>query len=119
MSLEIRSFANPGDLDKERIVLKALSDTDVGDYAVLRSGLAKDGGPTSGRKRAYWFPDSNVKAGDLVVLYTKKGTQRQKPIEAGGTAHFFYWGSDAPLWDKSHCAVLVLVSEWDYAELNS
>jgi hypothetical protein len=114
MKLELRSIAAPGDLGKERLVLKALSDMDVGDYAVLRSGIGDSGGPTSGRKRAYWFPDVSVKAGDTVVLYTKTGKRSKKTLDNGGTAHFFYWGSETPLWDEKHCAVLLLVSEWEY-----
>jgi hypothetical protein len=114
MTLKLRSIAAPGDLEKERLVLKALSDTDVGDYAVLLSGIANDGGPTSGRKRAYWFPDVKVRGGDTVVLYTKRGDRSKKPLDGGRTAHFFYWGSDSPLWDENHCAVLLFASEWDY-----
>jgi len=118
MNLEIRSFADPGDIQKERLILKASSDTDVGDYAVLRSLIGSSDGPTSGRKRAYWFPDTDVKAGDLVVLYTKKGSLSKKPlVGGGGTVHFFYWGSDIPLWDENHCAVLLFASEWDFRRL--
>jgi hypothetical protein len=114
MSLELRSVAAAGDLEKERLVLKALSDTDVGDYAVLWSGIGNSGGPTSGRKRAFWFPDIKVKAGDTVVLYTKKGDRSKKALDGGATAHFFYWGSDSLLWDENHCAVLLFVAEWTY-----
>lgn len=114
MKLQIRSIAAPGDIEKERLVLKATSDADVGDYAVLWSGISTSGGPTSGRKRAYWFPDVIVRAGDTVVLYTKKGERGKKALDSGGTAHFFYWGNETPLWDENHCAVLLLVSEWNY-----
>lgn len=114
MKLKLRSIAAPGNFENERLILKALSDTDVGEYAVLWSGIGSLGGPTSGRKRAYWFPDADVSAGDTVVLYTKKGERSKKPLDAGGTAHFFYWGSETPLWDENHCAVLIFVSEWEY-----
>jgi len=114
MKLELRSIAAPGDLGKERLVLKALADTDVGEYAVLWSGIGSSGGPTSGRKRAYWFPDVDVKVGDSVVLYTKKGNRSKKTLDGGTTAHFFYWGSENPLWDENHYAVLLFVSDWEY-----
>jgi hypothetical protein len=116
MNLEIRSFVNAGDLSKERIILKALADLDVGDYAVFRSGVgAGRREPTSGRKIAYWFPDEKVQVNDLVVLYTKKGTSRTKPIEGGRTAYFFYWGRDEVLWnDNQFGAVLVEVAAWQF-----
>jgi hypothetical protein len=33
-----------------------------------------------------------VEAGDLVVLYSKPGTQSQKKLNNGTAVHFFYWG---------------------------
>lgn len=116
MKLKIRSIAGPGDIKKERLVLKAESDANVGDYAVLWSGIGSADGPTSGRKRAYWFPDVAVRAGDIVVLYTKKGERSNKALDGGSTAHFFYWGSETPLWDQNHCAVVLFVAEWDYVK---
>lgn len=116
MNLEIRSFADAGNLLKERIILKALTDLDVGEYAVFRSGVGSRGGtPTSGRKIAYWFPDEDVKADDLVVLYTKRGSRGAKGIEGGRTAYFFYWGRDEPLWnDDKFGAVLLEVADWEF-----
>jgi hypothetical protein len=116
MNLEIRSFSGVGDLSNERIILKALTDIDVGDYALFRSGLGSSGHqPTSGRKIAYWFPDEDVKANDLVVLYTKKGSRSSKPMDGGRTAYFFYWGRDEALWnDKQFGAVLLEVAAWQF-----
>jgi hypothetical protein len=116
MNLEIRSFAGIGDLSKERIILKALMDVNIGDYAVFRSGVGSSGlTPISGRKIAYWFPDGKVKADDLVVLYTKKGSRSAKSMERGGTAYFFYWGREEVLWnDDKFGAVLLEVSDWQF-----
>jgi hypothetical protein len=115
MKLEISSFADVGQLQKERIVLKASSDIDVGDYAIFRSWTRDGAKPTSGRKTAYWFPDGEVRAGDLVVLYTKKGQSSTKALDSGHTAHFFYWGLDSTLWDEGgHGACVLRVSEWKF-----
>lgn len=113
MKVEIRSFAEAGELTKERLILKASSDLDIGDYAVFCSGISDEGNPTSGRKRAFWFPDYAVKAGDLVVLYTKKGSQSKKAWKSN-TAHFFYWGLEAPIWVPPKCAVVLLVDDFDF-----
>ena len=113
MKLSFMAFSNPGDLERERIVLKAVSDIDVGGYAVFRTGLANSGEATAGRKAAYWFPDADVKAGDLVVLYTKQGTRSSKPWK-DGTAYFFYWGKDEVLWsDPNFGAVFLEIAEWN------
>ena len=116
MKLEIRSFADVGEISKERIILKALKDLDVGDYAVLRSRTGSNGRePTSGRKTAYWFPDEKVQADDLIILYTKEGTRGTKLLDDGQTAHFFYWGRKEAYWnDSRYGAALLEVSEWQF-----
>ena len=116
MNLEIQSFADAGTLSKERIILKAITNIDVGEYAVLRSGVGATGdGPTSGRKIAYWFPDEKVKANDLVILYTKAGSRSTKKMDGGRAAYFFYWGKDEPLWgSKQFGAVLLELADWQF-----
>jgi hypothetical protein len=116
MKLEISSFADPGDHQKERLVIKVLADLDIGAYAVFRSSLGSDGNPTSGRSTAYWFPDDAVKSGDLAVLYTKSGQGGKKDIGGGRTAHFYYWGLDNATWGTSgNTAVILRVAEWIHA----
>ena len=115
MNLEIQSFTAPGDLINERLVLKASASLDVGDYAIFQSTKSGDGKATAGNKIAYWFPDSDIKSGDLVVLYTKSGTRGAKQLESGKTAHFFYWGLQTPIWkDENVGAVVLLVDEWKW-----
>ena len=113
MKLKINSFADVGVIDDERVVLKALSDLEIGEYAVFSSKLSEDGKATSGKKTAYWFPDGFVKKDDLVVIYTKKGKLSTKDLSDGRTAHFFYWGMDVAQWANKNNTIIVLhVSEW-------
>lgn len=117
MSLEIQSFAAKGDPEKERIVLKATSNLDVGDYAVLLCKSSPDGKATSGKKTAFWFPDVQVNNGDLVVLYTKKGKQSTKLNPSGNTVHFFYWGVSGTVWnDPQMGAVVIHVLDWNWKQ---
>ncbi|TDY16939.1 hypothetical protein B0G81_8084 [Paraburkholderia sp. BL6665CI2N2] len=113
MKAQIKSFADPGVLPKERVVISVTADHDIGKYLLLCSGKSKDGGPMAGKKDAFWFPDKPIKVGDRVVLYTKKGVRSEKKLDDGTTVHFFYWGLDAPLWnDDKNIAVLVQSAEW-------
>ena len=118
MNLVIKSFTDAGDTRKERLILKAKANLDIGAYAVLYSGAANDGNPTSGGKLAYWFPDAEIKAGDLVVLYTKSGERSTKPFKVGsGMVHFFYWGQDKAMWgDNGVGAVVLSVEEWQWKQ---
>ncbi len=112
MRLLFRSIADRGDLDNERIIFKASANTDVGRYAIFRTSRNEDSA-TVDVKQTFWFVDKPVKAGDLVVVYTKEGVPTEKAL-ASGTAHFFYWGRKTPLWAKDDVAgVLVEAPQWE------
>jgi len=115
MKLKIRSFPDAGVADKERVVIKATTNVDVGQYVLFCSRKSPDSNGTSGRQQSmYWFADQQINAGELVVLYTKAGKRSQKKLSSGATAHFFYWGLSAPIWgDGSNVAVLMEASDWD------
>lgn len=115
MMVEISSFADPGVHEKERIIIKALSDLDIGKYAVFCSNVSETKTPTAGSKIAYWFPDQPLKSGDLVVLYTKAGTNGKKDIAGGQTVYFYYWHRDKSLWGTGqHTAVVLRIAEWTH-----
>ena len=57
---------------------------------------------------SFWFPYQSVKANDIVVIYSKSGADIQKKIKDDRTAHFFYWGQSAPLWDDDNVARVLL-----------
>jgi hypothetical protein len=113
MKLEISSYSDVGNFEKERLTLKALSDVDIGDYVIFCSPVSSSGGPVAGRKTAYWFPDNDIKTGDLLVLYTKEGATSKKSLSGDRTAHFYYWGLGSTVWGgEGNVAVLLLVSDW-------
>jgi hypothetical protein len=103
MIVKVTDIASSGNLEKERVIIKATAAGDIGRILLLRVKAAKDdGAPLSGDiPDAFWFPDHKIDAGDLVVLYTKKGNRSSKPVEGGATTHFFYWGKASPIWDES------------------
>lgn len=112
MNIKISSIADRGVPAKERLVLRVLADTDIGQYAVFRTGVT-EGNVTIGVANVFWFPDKPVAVGDLVVLYSKHGTQGEKVLEGGGKAHFFYWGYQGSLWDANDKAAVVLhIDKW-------
>ena len=112
MQFKIGYVADEGDLDDERLVLHARRNADIGDFLLIRTRV-EDGDPTTDVRDSLWFPYRRVKAGDLVVVYSKAGTDRRKKLDGGRTAHFFYWGQDAPLWGQDEfAAVLLHAPDW-------
>ena len=113
MNLSIRSIADKGDPQKERLTLRCLADTDLGHYVLLQTD-SRDGVPTTGVNRTMWFPDKIIQTGDLVIIYTKPGTRSEKVLTTGKKAHFFYWGFATSIWtDDESGAVLLYAPEWD------
>lgn len=112
MKADIRNVADAGDLERERLVLRINAKLDIGDFMLVCTGFFEDE-VTTDVKSSFWFPYSDVKAGDLVVLYTKSGKAHEKAIGQGRTAHFYYWGRKKPLWEADNVApVLLYAPEW-------
>lgn len=117
MDLNIERVRDAGILETERVVLRAIKNVDIGDF-VLSAAETRDELPVSGSLvAAFWMPDKDIKRGNLVVVYTKNGNEREKLNENGNRSHFFYWGRNEPLWKKGETVpVLSQVEEWSAYE---
>jgi hypothetical protein len=107
MKLELRSIIAPDDLKNERLTLRALADLDIGDYLVAQSGYV-DGSPTTNFFHSLWFPFKLIQKDDLVVVYSKVGTNMERVLVRGNKAHFFYLDLVEPIWGDSSKGALVL-----------
>lgn len=113
MNLKIVGIKDAGIASKERLVLKVLRDDDIGYYVVFDTTFLGDGKVSNKVKHSYWFPDKEVQAGDLVILYTKQGFMNEKKHKNGFISHFFYWGLEMTVWNKEgDCVVLLQVDDW-------
>ncbi len=112
MKIRIRYVADAGNKERERLVLRAASTTDIGDFMLVRTGFI-DEDVTTEVKDSFWFPYKRVAADDLIVLYSKAGRPKEKPLDGGRTAHFFFWGRPEALWGTDDVApVLLYAPEW-------
>jgi hypothetical protein len=112
MRLKFLYFRNLGSLKDERLILEATSNIDLGLFIILRNGISKNSVTTS-VKDVYWFPDLLIKAGEKVVIYTKKGKIKEKVLDSGKKTYFFYWGKDESIWSKQDTALVIMESsDW-------
>jgi len=112
MKLKITAIRERGDLNKERLVMKAEAGTDIGQYVLLRVDTAQ-GKPTTAVRNAYWFPDKAINPGDFIVVYSKEGKSSEKAFR-DVVSHFFYWGSKTPLWQEADVGATVLhAPDWE------
>lgn len=113
MTLVLQSVVNVGELERERVVIRATADVEIGHYAVFCCNAADDGLPLAGNVvHAFWLEDKKIKSGDFVVIYSKRGRDSEKTSENGATSHFYYWELDEPLWNKDTVPILLLISSW-------
>ena len=86
---------------------------DIGDYIVAQTGYIEDS-PTTNFSHSLWFPYKLINKGDLVVVYTKSGSSKERVLDKGNKAHFFYLGLTEPIWNAPrHGALILHAPSWD------
>lgn len=114
MKLKIRSIADAGNLEKERITFRVQAPVDLGSFAILANKYI-DGEPMTDIQSGFWFPFQKAVAGEIVILYTKSGINKTTLTESGKTNYFYYWGRSGTIWDDPEISALLLESpEWDF-----
>lgn len=113
--VKIKYISDGGIAGKERLILAVTAADDMGQYLIFSTKETAPGHISSTPKNVYWFPDKPVRAGDLVVLYTRSGEQSQVSNKNGTTTHFFYWGLGGTIWNNPNDSAAILkVEQWDY-----
>ena len=119
--LELLYVAGKGDIDKERVVLKATTKLDLIGYILLNS-YSEDGQTSYDlNDKVFWFPSKIVNAGEYIRIYTKsgkyettQGTFKKEPA----TFHDFYWRLSNPIWtEKSNTAAILQVQNWHFKKI--
>ncbi len=115
MSLKIISINGQGDASSEYVMLRALANCDLKNYAVADSTFDASGNPSNKTRHTYFFPQKAVKEGEWVFLYTRKGTNRTQISDQSGPMHFFYWGLSNAVWndtgDTAHLLEYVVIDK--------
>lgn len=113
MTIEIKYVRDAGNLAKERLILKATSDDEIGNYILFDTTYLENDKVSNEIRHSLWFPDGEVKENDLIVVYTKSGKDSKMENENETTSHFFYMGLGKTIWNENgDCAVLMKISSW-------
>lgn len=118
MNVNIKYIKDAGIPEKERLILNVLKDSDIGYYLVFNTVFIDEKVSTN-VKKTFWFPDKKVNAGDVIVLYTKKGEKSEKTNKDNTISHFFYWGLETTIWEGKDDAIALLeIKNWDAKKVN-
>ncbi len=113
MLLEIQYIKDAGDIENERIVMKALADCDIGNYFTFLSHYVDKTSVSTEVVSPFWFVSTTVCKGDIVVVYTKEGKRSSKVNKDGSTSYFYYRNETQALCKNENvCAVLLEVAHW-------
>ena len=113
MNIAIDYIKDSGNLDKERIVFAVKNDEQLGKYLIAESVLLENSRFSARIKNVFWFPDQELKQGDVVVLYTKSGNNNINKNEDGSTTYFYYWGLSEPHLINNKPCVVLFEASWD------
>lgn len=119
-AFEIIGIRDAGDLDKERLLLRAMEPVSLEYYIVVNVKANGGGKLTILNDKVFWFPVVSVNAGEFVRLYTKSGSNEKKEGKYGEvlvTYHDFYWELNAAVWGDvaSNAVTIFKVNNWNTA----
>lgn len=115
MLLQISNIIDAGVGAKERIMIKALDNLDIGKHLVLHSVELAPGRLSAKPTNIFWLPDQEVKLGDYILVYTGFGEKRNFINQAGSTTYVYYWGLKNTIFNSpKDSAVIMSIREWAY-----
>lgn len=119
MDIEFNMVKDPGVIENERVILKVTKDTDLGSFLIATS-LENDDNKTisSELSNIFWLPDQKLKAGDLVIVYTKDGKKGKVDNIDGSTSYFVYWGLGKPFGLDPRAAIVLFNASWHYSRVH-
>lgn len=113
MKLEITQVLGFGSQDTERVMMRVLADCNLHYYILTDTTYTDDTHISNKLRHMHWFHNKEVKQGDEVVLYTKKGTESAIGLTNGKTRYTLYWGLDGSVWNNTgDGALLFEITTW-------
>ena len=117
MKLSLLEIKDVGVDNQERLVIGALDDCDLGHYFVAIAPKVSETAFSSELLAIKWLNNLEIKKGDFVVVYFKKGETKSKKNANDSTTYFVYWDLEKPLSEYSNCCCVLLEADWSAKEL--
>lgn len=100
MDIQILKVKDAGKIEDERIILKVERDCNINWYLLFDNTFDEAGNLSNLWRHLYIFPNIEVKAGDFIWLYTKCGTNSNRPNDSNTTTYLLYWGLQNTIWNS-------------------
>jgi len=113
MNLKIRSIHGHGKASEEYVIIDVLNDCNAHYYMVADTTYVQPGTVSNKVRHTYWFHQTDLKKGDLLVLHTGSGTDSSVKQSNGSTHYQRYWGLKSAVWnDDGDGAILFEMNGW-------
>jgi len=112
MKLRIDKVVDHGQAS-ERVEMTVIEDCQL-HYYILADTTYTDTTHISNKLRhMHWFTPKDVKKGDQIILYTKKGTDASSKIGSTNVKYIIYWQLDINVWNNNgDAAILFELNTW-------
>ncbi len=113
MKLKISSIHGHGDASKEYVVLDVNEDCIASYYIIADTTYTSPGYISNKHRHVHRFVRADLKAGDVVILYTRVGSDEVKKHPDGSATHYRFWNLKTPVWnDDGDGAILFEINDW-------
>jgi len=114
--LVVIDVRDPGDIGKERLLMKATSDVDLSEFIIVPANRSGPSGIMNYNRLLFWFPKRYVYGGEYIRLYTRAGGYNVVEGRFGkemATFHNFYWGLPRSIWTGfADTTAVIRISTW-------
>ena len=107
--LEPFKIYNPGNYEKECLVLIARKECCLYDYILFQVARTEEDLPDHAKSHFLTFDEIELRAGDRVCIYTCRGEDSQEDMpDSGRHYEVVYWNLDAPIWTKNENEIAIM-----------
>lgn len=115
--LELKKI-NAISLAEERIVLKVTENCNLNSFILFDTTYDENGIVSNKHRHVFVFPDLDVKKGDFVWVYTKRGVYGTHVNTSSTTTHKLYLNLDTQIWNNNgDKAYIVHYDDWSQIAL--
>lgn len=100
MHLQILKIKDSGDLENERVILRATKQCDIRWYMLFDNTYDAQGNLSNLWRHMYLFPPLQLNEGDFIWLYTKAGENTSRGNTSNTTTHLLHWGFEETIWNR-------------------
>lgn len=119
MKLKIKELIDNGTHNSERLEIDVLEDANMKYYLIRDTTYSSAGKLSNKWTHTHKFLTKEVKAGDKVVLYTRRGTDREEDFGEHNKRYIYYWNLDNSVWNnEGDVAVIYEINGWSSLGVN-